>query len=92
MTTKQLNKIRTEVFKMCLDSMPESERNSFNCTGTAYLWEIEGNDNKARLWTDYKTQMNFSLLENLGFDREAKITLLVKLDKQTKCADIFSLC
>lgn len=85
-TTKQLNKIRCEIYNSFLASMNEQDLHNFNTFGVSYLYEIWEGDKVLRTWVTQKTHINTASLRTCGFSENATATLLVTLSKQTKCA------
>lgn len=92
MTTKELNKIKTTVFNLCIEVMTPEELTFFDGGhNSAYLYEISEGTKTARIWVAYKTQINANTFKAHGFTESAKATLLISLNKQTKCADYINL-
>jgi hypothetical protein len=85
-TTKQLNKIRCEIYNSFLETMSEHDLYNFNTFGVSYLYEIWEGSKVLRTWVTQKTHINTASLRTFGFSENATATLLVTLSKQTKCA------
>jgi hypothetical protein len=92
MTKKELNKIKTTVFNLCIEQMTPEELTVFDGGyNSAYLYEIHEASKYERIWVSHKTQINTNTFKNHGFTENAEAVLLISLNKKTKCADYINL-
>lgn len=89
MTTKQLNKIRHDIYESCLASMTDEERERVKFGHINSLVQITEGDKVSRIWV-YQGAVSYKIhsdrLQELGFTDNADQKTIIVLNRQTKIA------
>lgn len=89
MTTKQLNKIRHDIYESCLASMTDEERERVKFGHINALVQITDGDKVSRIWV-YQGAVSYKIhsdrLQELGFTANADQKTIIVLNRQTKIA------
>ena len=89
MTTKQLNKIRHDIYESCLASMTDEERERVKFGHINALVQITEGDKVSRIWV-YQGAVSYKIhsdrLRELGFTENAVQKTIIVLNRQTKIA------
>lgn len=89
MTTKQLNKIRHDIYEACLASMTDADRERVKFGHINALVQITERDKVARIWV-YQGADSYKIhsdrLQELGFSENADQKTIIVLNRQTKIA------
>lgn len=89
MTTKQLNKIRHDIYESCLASMTDEERERVKFGHINALVQITEGDKVSRIWV-YQGSVSYKIhsdrLRELGFTENADQKTIIVLNRQTKIA------
>lgn len=89
MTTKQLNKIRHDIYESCIASMTDEERGRVKFGQLNALVQITEGDKVSRLWV-YQGANPYKIhgdrLKELGFTDNADQKTIIVLNRQTKIA------
>ena len=89
MTTKQINKIRHDIYESCLASMTDEERERVKLGQLNALVQITEGDKVSRLWV-YQGANPYKIhgdrLKELGFTDNADQITIIVLNRQTKIA------
>lgn len=89
MTTKQLNKVRHDIYESCLASMTDEERERVKFGQLNALVQITEGDKVSRLWV-YQGANPYKIhgdrLRELGFTENADQKTIIVLNRQTKIA------
>lgn len=84
MTVKEFNTIRHAAFVAAMEI--EDVRDAFATNNIVYIYEVTDGENHRVFALSYKTQMNNETLRTNGFTENARIKLVMTLDRTTKCA------